>query len=127
VASDYLIAPLGAEDFAAQGLAAIQDCVEAVQAGPNRGLRLLGYLITMFNSRLAIHKAYEAMLRQMYGDLVLSAMVPLGTDFKEAIAQRKPIAAYKPRGASAKAVKAVADELLARAAGGGVDAERRVA
>ena len=32
----------------------------------------------------------------------------------EAIAQRKPIAQYKPKGAAAKAIKALADELLAR-------------
>lgn len=130
VASDHLICPLGAEDFAAQGISAILDCVEAVQAGPNRRLALLGYLITMFNPRLAIHRAYESMLREMYAGDVLAATVPLGTDFKEAIAQRKPIAAYKPRGASARAVKAVADEILARVGAGGrvgTDADREAA
>ena len=32
----------------------------AVQAGPNPALRLLGYLLTMFDKRLGIHLAYEA-------------------------------------------------------------------
>jgi chromosome partitioning protein len=131
VASDHLVVPLQAEDFGSQGVAAILDCVEAVQGGPNPGLRLAGYLLTMFNPRLGIHKAYEAMLRDLYGPAVFATTIPIGTDFKEAIAQRKPIAQYKPKGASAKAIKALADELTARVAytvqGGDEDQPRRVA
>lgn len=113
-ASDYLVVPLQAEDFGSQGIASILDFVEAVQAGPNPGLNLAGYLLTMFNPRLAIHKAYEEMLRQLYGPAVFATTIPLATDFKEAVAVRKPIVAHKPRGASAKSIKALADELAAR-------------
>jgi chromosome partitioning protein len=131
VASDHLVVPLQAEDFGSQGVAAILDCLEAVRRGANPRLHLAGYLLTMFNPRLGIHKAYEATLRQLYGADVFSVAVPLATDFKEAIARRQPIAQYKPKGASAKAVKALADELLARAAytvqGDEQDPARRVA
>jgi hypothetical protein len=51
----------------------------------------------------------------MYGGLVFAATIPLGTDFKEAIAARKPIVQHRPRGASSRAVKALADELVGRA------------
>ena len=114
VASDHLIVPLQAEDYGAQGILAIQRAVTQVKAGYNPDLRLLGYLITMFNGRLAIHKAYEQMLRTTYGTDVFETMVPYAADFKEAIAQRQPIANYKPRGNAAKSIKALADELLAR-------------
>ena len=70
----------------------------------------------MYNPRLAIHKLYETLLREQYGPSVFETRVPYAADFKEAIAQRKPIAQYKPKGASAKAIKALADELLARLA-----------
>lgn len=116
VAADHIICPLQAEDFGSQGIAAILDCVETVLRGANPRLRLLGFLLTMFNPRLAIHKAYETMLREMYGTDVLTTAIPIGTDFKEAIAQRKPIVFHKPKGASAKAIKALADELFARVA-----------
>jgi chromosome partitioning protein len=116
VASDHLVVPLQAEDFGSQGIASILDFVDAVQAGPNPRLNLAGYLLTMFNPRLAIHKAYEAMLRQLYGPAVFTTTIPIGTDFKEAVAVRKPIIAHKPRGASAKSIKALADELSARIA-----------
>jgi cellulose biosynthesis protein BcsQ len=60
---------------------------------------------------------YDTLLREQYGPAVFETRVPYSADFKEAIAQRKPIAQYKPRGTSAKAIKALADELLARLAG----------
>jgi len=69
----------------------------------------------MFNARLAIHKAYESTLRDLYGRDVLETKVPLATDFKEAIARRAPIVHCKPRGNAAKAIKALAEELRSRA------------
>jgi chromosome partitioning protein len=116
VASDYLIVPLQAEDYGAQGLGPVQESMEHVTAGPNPGLSLLGFLITMYNARLAIHKLYDSLLREQYGPAVFETRIPYAADFKEAIAQRKPIAQYKPRSASAKAVRALADEVLARLA-----------
>jgi chromosome partitioning protein len=114
VASDHLVVPLQAEDYGAQGLGPVQRSVQAVHAGPNPRLNLLGYLITMFDKRLAIHLAYETTLRRMYGADVFTANFPLAKDFKEAVASRQPISHYKPKAASAKAMKAVADELVAR-------------
>jgi chromosome partitioning protein len=116
VAADGLVVPLQAEDYGAQGVRAIQDWVATVRATMNPGLRLLGYLITMFNPRLAIHKAYEARLRAAYGADVFATMIPYAADFKEAIASRQTITRYKPRGASAKMTRALADELLGRIA-----------
>jgi chromosome partitioning protein len=116
VAADSLVVPLQAEDYGAQGVRAIQDWVATVRDTMNPGLRLAGYLITMFNPRLAIHKAYEARLRAAYGPDVFDVMVPYAADFKEAIAARQTITRYKPKGASAKSIKALAEELLARIA-----------
>lgn len=118
VAADHLIVPLQPEDYGAQGLGPVQESVDLVVGGPNPGLNLLGFLLTMFNPRLTIHKMFEAILREQYGAAVFETRVPYAADFKEAIAQRKTIMQYKPRGASAKAVKALADELLGRLAPG---------
>jgi chromosome partitioning protein len=116
VASDALAVPLQPEDFGAQGIADVRESVARVQAGPNPGLRLLGYVVTMVTPRRAVHKVYEARLRELYGPAVFAAVVPEAVDFVEAIAQRKPVARYKPRGAAAKAIRALADELDARLA-----------
>jgi chromosome partitioning protein len=114
VASDYLVVPLQAEDYGAQGLGPVQRSVQAVRSGPNPSLQLLGYLITMFDKRLGIHAAYETLLRRMYGADVFVNAMPLAKDFKEAVASRLPVSHYKPKGATAKAARAVADEMVER-------------
>jgi chromosome partitioning protein len=114
VASDFLVVPVQPEDYGAQGIAEVQASAARVVAGPNPDLRLLGYLITMVSPRRTIHQLYEERLRAAYGADVFAARVPEAADFVEAVARRLPIAQHKPRGASAKAIRALADELLAR-------------
>jgi chromosome partitioning protein len=114
VASDAIVIPLQAEDFGAQGLSPVRAAVSAVQADANPGLRLAGYLITMYDKRLGIHLAYEAMLREMFEADVFTTQFPLAKDFKEAVASRQPVSYYKPRSAAAKAMQLVSDELLSR-------------
>jgi len=114
VASDALVVPLQAEDFGSQGIAYVLDSIEAIRAKANPGLRLLGYLLTMFNPRLAIHATYRETLRAIYGGDVFEATIPIATDYKEAVALRRPVALHKPRGAASRAMKAFADELIAR-------------
>jgi chromosome partitioning protein len=126
VAGDGVVVPLQAEDYGAQGIAAIQRAVGRAHREANPRLALLGYLITMYNQSLAIHRAYAEQLRTMYGDQVFATMVPLAKDFKEAVSARLPISHYRPKGAPAKAMTALADELLARAAAA-ADQTRRVA
>jgi chromosome partitioning protein len=118
VASDALIVPLQPEDFGAQGIADVQDSLDRVLAGPNPDLKLLGFLITMTNTRLAVHKGFEQLLRSHYGAAVFTTTIPNSADFKESIVQRKPVAFYKPRGAAAKVMKALAEEVAARLAVG---------
>jgi chromosome partitioning protein len=127
VAANGVVVPLQPEDYGSQGLAPIRDAIAAVQAEANPDLRLSGYLLTMYDKRLAIHQAYETRLRSLYGSDVFTATFPLAKDYKEAVASRMPISHYKPKAAAAKAAKTVADELLQRAeAIVPVTAERRV-
>jgi len=116
VASEHLIVPLQPEDYGAQGIIEVQESIDMVRAGANPALGLLGYLLTMFNPRLSIHQMYEKLLRELYGDDVFATKVPIAADYKEAIAGRKPIALHKPKGASAKVVKALAEEVDRRLA-----------
>jgi len=116
VASDALVVPLQPEDFGAQGIADVQESIDRVVAGPNPGLKLLGFLVTMSNPRLSVHKGFEQPLRTHYGDAVFATTVPISTDYKEAIVQRTPVAQYKPKGAATKVMKALGEEIFARLA-----------
>jgi chromosome partitioning protein len=113
-ASARIIVPLQAEDYGAQGIIDVHDSIARVRAAVNPSLRLLGYLITMFSARKTVHKMYEANLRQLYGPTVFATTIPHAADFPEAISLRKTIAQHKPRSAAAKAVRDLAEEVLAR-------------
>jgi chromosome partitioning protein len=127
VASDFVLVPLQAEDYGAQGITSVSHAVTAVQEGPNTSLNLLGYLITMYSKRLSIHIAYEDMLRKMYQDAVFTTNVPLSTHYKEAIVKRAPINYYKPRSEAAKVMDRLAAEILHRASEPLTHPARRIA
>ncbi|MBX6315732.1 MAG: ParA family protein [Isosphaeraceae bacterium] len=115
VAGDGVLVPVQVEDFGGQGLKKINRALAQVRAEVNPGLILLGYLVTMYNKSLAIHAAYAEQLRAAYGELVFETAIPLSTDYKVAVTSGTPIALLKPRSIAAKAMSALAEELLARA------------
>jgi chromosome partitioning protein len=116
VASDFLITPLKPEDYGAQGIAFVRDSVALVQSGPNPSLRMLGFLLTLMTPRKTVHLLYEESLRAEYGPLVFTTRVVEAVDYVEALNRRLPVAQFKPRGAAAKVMKELADELGARLA-----------
>jgi chromosome partitioning protein len=115
LASDFVVVPVIPEDFSSQGLIYVQQAIDAAMTRRNPRLRLLGYMLTMYNRQLGIHKAYEKLLRQQYGDLVLETVFPLATAYKEAVSRRKPISADKPKSAPADSIADLGGELLGRA------------
>jgi chromosome partitioning protein len=116
IASDYLLVPAVPEDYGSASLSPVFESVALVQSGPNPRLHMLGLVLTMVQPRLAVHQLYEQTLRGLHGSGVYETRIPLAADIKEAIARRQPVTHYKPRGASAKAFKAMAEETFARIA-----------
>lgn len=114
-ASDWLIVPLQPEDYGAQGIADVLESLARVQAA-GHPVQLLGYVLMMVSPRRVLHQLYEEQLRALYGNLVFTARVPEAPDFPEAISRRQAIAQYKPKGAPARAIRALAEELLGRIA-----------
>jgi chromosome partitioning protein len=115
-AADFAIVPCIPEDPGTASLAPVFASIRRIVAGPNPALRLLGLVLSMVQPRLGVHQVYERVLREQFGELVFAARIPLAADIKEAIARSRPVVAYKPRGASAKAYKAVWAEVESRIA-----------
>lgn len=113
-ASDSLVVPLKPEDYGAQGIIEVQESVGLVRASINPRLRMLGYLLTLISVRKSVHQMYEEGLRSQFGDLVFTTRVAEAVEYVEALNRRLPIAQYKPKGAAAKVMKALAEELETR-------------
>lgn len=114
-AADALVVPLQPEDYGSQGIVRVQAFVGRARERVNPRLDLAGYLLTMA-SKTALHRLYERQLRDAYGPDVFDAVIPRAIALAEAITLQRPICAVSPRSAAAKAVDAVAAELLARLA-----------
>jgi chromosome partitioning protein len=126
-ASDYLLVPVMPEDFGAQGTQDVAESAAMVRAVVNPGLRMLGYLVSMYQARRTVHQMYVERLRAGQGEAVFEAMIPAAVDYVEAITALKPVTCHKPKSAAAKAVKAVADEVLVRIAAHAAAGERGAA
>jgi chromosome partitioning protein len=116
VAADVALTPTPAEALAVQELVHTGRFLERVRWSRNPKIVWLGVTLTMFQPRLAIHEAFARSLRETYGNLVLENAIPYNTAFKECVVVRKPLAFWKPKTAAAKAVDAVAGEILERVA-----------
>ncbi len=113
IAADYVVIPVPPEDFGAQGLRAVHRAIEnARQLNPR--LQLLGHLVTRFDRRLLVHRAYEAKLRDQYSPTVLETVIPEASAFKVALACRKPVAYHEPASRGARTTNGLAVEILDR-------------
>lgn len=118
-AADWVLIPVQPEDYGAQGLPAVRRSIEMVRRVTNPRLRVLGLLMTLIQPRRSIQGVYVEMLRGEYGPQVLTTTLPNAADVPEVTTLRKPVVFHKPRGASAKAFVALADEVEARLSAAG--------
>lgn len=113
LAADAVVIPVPPEDFGTQGLRVVQQAIDhARQLNP--GLRLLGHLVTRFDSRLVIHQQYQRKLRDLFGDSVFETVIPEASAFKVALACRQPVTQYSARSAAAKLTSRLSREILDR-------------
>jgi chromosome partitioning protein len=113
VAADVALTPSPPEALAIQELVHTGRFLERVRWARNPRLVWLGVALTMFQ-KLAIHEAFSRSLRDSYGELVFENVVPFNVAFKECVVARQPLAIWKPKTAAAKAIDAVAAEILVR-------------
>jgi chromosome partitioning protein len=112
--SHWCVAPVQAEQPAVQGLSHLFRTVDAVRSNSNSQLQVLGILITMYDGRLALHRAMREVLCEQYGDLIFKQSVPLASAYKESVIKMTPVTVGAPRSLAAAAIRRLVDEIDAR-------------
>jgi chromosome partitioning protein len=113
-ASDYVIVPLEAADWGAQGIRQVTEAIEYVQKRFNARLLLLGYLISRYKRFRSYQKTYFGGLRKHFGaqmfDMVLSDLA----EFEKSVTDRIPVTIRAPKSIAASVARNFFDEVCRR-------------
>lgn len=113
-AADHLIIPLQTEYYALEGIASMMETVNRVKSSLNPSLAILGILLTMFDTRTRLSQDVEANVREHFGELVFTTVIPRNVRLAEAPSYGQPIFSYAPNSQGATAYRQLAEEVLQR-------------
>ena len=106
--------PLQCEYYALEGLSQLMNTVRAVQRGLNKGIRLEGVLLTMFDGRTNLSIQVVEEVKKHFGDKVYSTVVPRNVRLSEAPSHGQPITAYDRYCRGSEAYQELAQEFIAK-------------
>ena len=116
-AADSFLVPLQTEYYALEGLSQLMATVRTVQKRLNRGIRIEGILLTMYDGRTNLATQVVEEVKKHFGDRVYRTAVPRNVRLSEAPSHGIPITAYDKLCRGAQAYSAVADEFLEKNGG----------
>jgi chromosome partitioning protein len=112
IAATHVIIPVQAQYLALNGFSKILEFIELVKRPRlNPGLKILGALITQYDSRKVLNKQIEAALRQEYDGQVFKTIIRDNVALAEAPTQGRSIFEYAPISNGAKDYQALAKEV----------------
>jgi len=112
-ASTDILIPLVAEALPSKGLQKITDIVFMVQRRLNKGLKLIGILLTRYE-KSKLSQTVEEALRARYGEIVFTTKIRKNVALAEAPLSIQNILEYAPESNGAKDYTELADEIVAR-------------
>ncbi|MBL8121848.1 ParA family protein [Candidatus Saccharibacteria bacterium] len=115
-AADGVIIPVQAEYFALEGLSQLIQTIQLVRQALNPELRIFGVVLTMFTKRTVLSEQVKHEVSQHFGDAVFQTVIPRNIRLAEAPSFGKTIFEHDKWSKGARAYKALAQEVVKRAA-----------
>lgn len=112
VASDYVLLPTIASPFSTQGLKLTTDYITYLKEQIKPDIKILGVLITIFDSRKKISHDEEKKVQSVYGESVLSTKIRINTTVEDTPTVKKNIFDYAPKSNAALDYTALAKEIV---------------
>jgi chromosome partitioning protein len=110
-ATDVLI-PVQTEYYAMEGLSQLIQTIQRVQQGLNQSLRILGVVMTMYDSRTSLSEQVRTEITRVFGDLVFKTVIPRNVRLAEAPSHGLPVMEYDKWSKGSRAYKALTKEVL---------------
>jgi len=114
IASDSVIIPVQCEYFALEGLGKLLNTIKIIQNSLNPKLRIEGFLLTMYDSRLNLSNQVAQDVKKHFGNIVFETRIPRNVKLSEAPSFGKPVILYNAECTGAKAYLNLAREFLQR-------------
>ena len=114
VAADEVLVPIQCEYYALEGLSQLLRTVELVAENLNRRLRVGGVALTMFDGRTNLSQQVVEEVREYFGDLTYTTVIPRSVRLSEAPSFGQPITLYDPSSRGARAYHRLAREVAER-------------
>ncbi len=112
VAADEILIPVQAEYFALEGLGQLMNTIGLIQENVKPDVKVLGALLTMYDSRQKLSEQVMHELYQYFPDKIFRSVIPRNVRLTEAPSYGKSILHYDPDSKGAKAYERLAREIL---------------
>lgn len=113
-AATSLIIPVAAQYMPLDGMAQLLPTVELVKKRLNKGLKIGGVIVTMYDSRRSLDKGIIEAVKAKFPTEVFSTVVRNNSKLAEAPTYGKDIFEYAPKSSGAEAYMAIAQEIIER-------------
>lgn len=113
LAASHVLVPIAAQFYPLEGVVDLTETIKATMR-PNPRLAVLGYLVTVFDSRNSICAQADAKIREMFGDSVFDTVIRSNVKLQTAPAYRKTIFEHAPTSHGSTDYDSLTDELLER-------------
>lgn len=114
VLAGYVLVPIQCEYFALEGVSALLDTVGQIRRTVNPGLRIAGFIRTMYDPRSRLTREVSDNLFAHLKGLVFEAVVPRNIRLAEAPSYGLSIIQYDGRSKGAQSYRDIAAELIGR-------------
>ena len=114
-AATSVLIPVQAEYYALEGLSQLLNTVQAVRGSTNPRLEMLGIVLTMFDKRNSLSEQVQAEVENYFGDKLFKTIIPRNVRLAEAPSYGRTIYEHDRWSKGARAYKALAREVQARA------------
>jgi len=112
--SDYVLIPLQCEYYALEGMTQLLNTLKAVKKRLNPPLKIIGILLTMYDSRNNLSSQVEGEVREHFGRTVFNTIIPRNVRLSEAPSHGKPVISYDSKSSGAQSYISLAAEVLTR-------------
>jgi chromosome partitioning protein len=116
VATREVLIPIQCEYYALEGLGQLLRTIDMVKAHLNPALAVSTILLTMYDARTRLADEVAQQVREHFGDVVLSTVIPRSVRVSEAPGYQQSVLTYDPGSRGAMAYVDAARELATRGA-----------